>query len=192
MSIESVNTEIRRKAEEESEKIIKNANEKAKEIVKEAEAAAKEITEKRINEAKAAASQNENAIIASAEIEARRLFLEAREALIEKELEGMLPSIYKSVKESGSYEKIIREALEQAKAIGIEKPVLYVNKKDIALAKEITKSKAEAKECNIEGGAIVSNTDESIKVIASIESIVSKQIPKIRSMIAASIPEIKE
>lgn len=162
MGLESVKEEIIRNAKKHEESLIDEAREEARHIIEKARKESMELREKSDAETKKALDIIKRQEAASAELESKKMLLEAKKKIIDLAFAEAQKKLEKM--EQKKREAIVRALLEKAgKEIGIG--IVYCNKKD---AKSIKGYKAE--ETEIIGGLIAENTDGTVRVDYSFDS----------------------
>lgn len=152
------------------EKLRLDAKRRAKEIIREAEVRAKKIIEEAERKWEERAKERRKEIIENAEKEAQVIISEARRKariIIASAKYEVVEEVFKQAKKElrkktdikGSLNNLLRESL-----VHITKPsIIYVNKDDITILKEIISNlgleNIEIKEIDILGGLIVESVD---------------------------------
>lgn len=172
-------------------RMISKANDEAKKILdsakKEVDLIKKENKTKLDNFAKEQKDKIENEVnllitkeLASSEMEAKKMFLDEREKIINDVVNNAL----KKLRDEKDYEKFIEKNIKEFSS-SLEKDFeILCNKKDITLIKKILtklKLKAEVEETNIDAGLILIGS--GLKVNLSIESLLQENIRSIRQKI---------
>ena len=163
MGLEAVKEEILNSAKEKANSLIAEARKEANRIMKEAEKKIEGIREKSEAETKRAIDTIKRQELASAELENKKMLLEAKKQVIENvfiEISKKLESIdYKKT------ETYIKKLIEKIKN-DIEPANFYSNKKDIKFLKGLN-----VEPVNILGGLIAENKDRTVRVDYSFETI---------------------
>ena len=163
MGLEAVKEEILNSAKEKANSLIAEARKEASRIMKEAEKKIEGIREKSEAETKRAIDTIKRQELASAELENKKMLLEAKKQVIENvfiEISKKLESIdYKKT------ETYIKKLIEKIKN-DIEPANFYSNKKDIKFLKGLN-----VEPVNILGGLIAENKDRTVRVDYSFETI---------------------
>jgi V/A-type H+-transporting ATPase subunit E len=179
MGLEIVKEEIINNARNQERALLADARKEASEITKKAEKKVAEMKEKNDAETKRKVEIIKRQELASAELENKKMLLEAKKQVIEK----VLAEARKKIDKLGSKERqeYMDKLLEKAKK-DIEVAVVYCNKNDIKLVKDI---KSEA--ADIIGGLIAENEDKTIRVDYSfdtmIESIQENELQSINKIL---------
>ena len=163
MGLETVKEEILGNAKEQSNSILAEARKEANSVMGKAGKKAEEMKEKSEAETKKILDAIKRQEIANAELENKKLLLDAKKQIIE--------SVFsEAVKKLESFDDKKREAyikklLEKAKNdIGIAR--IYCNKKDMKFLKGI-----DAEQANIIGGLIAENKEKTVRVDYSFETL---------------------
>ncbi len=162
MGLEVVKEEVLKDAKAEEEKLVAEAREEAKRMMKKAEKEIEVLRKKSEEEIRKKIDIIKKQELASAELENKKMLLEAKKDLIE----NVFAEVKKKVEslDSKKRQDYIEKLLEKIKN-EIEVEYVYCNKKDANLVKDF---KAEA--ADIIGGLIVENKDKTIKVDYSFDS----------------------
>lgn len=156
MGLETVKEEIIRNAKQQKEALLAEAREETSRIIKDAEKKIAGMKEKSEAETKRAISVIKRQELASAELESKKMLLEAKKELIESvfaEVRKRLESL-----DAKKREAYINKLLEKAKS-DIDVATVYCNKKDIKLVKDYNTDTID-----IIGGLIAENKDETVRV----------------------------
>ena len=163
MGLETVKEEIIGNARKQEEALLAEARQKAAEIIKDAEREIETFREKSEAEAKRLMEITKKQELASAELEGKKMLLEAKKQLIGMVFAGVQKKI--DALDSKKMAAYMDNLLEKAKN-DIEVAKVYCSKKDAKLLKGID---MEAKD--MIGGIIAENKDGTIRVDYSFESI---------------------
>ena len=162
MGLEAVKEEIIRNAKRQEEELLAEAREQARKILDEAKKKALELKEKTEAETKKLLELMKKQEAASAELEAKKMMLEAKKSLMDKVFEKARQRIEKL--EPKKREAFMQSLLEKAKnEISIGK--IYCSKKD---AKSLKEYKTE--HADIICGLIAENEDGTIRVDYSFDT----------------------
>ena len=156
MGLEIVKEELIRNAKDEETSLLAEARTEADKIMKEAEKKIEEIKNKSELETKRKVDIIEKQELASAQLEKKKMLLEAKKMVIESVFTGVQKR-FESLN-AEKREAYMKKLLEKARS-DIEVTNVYCNKKDIKLVKEF---KTEA--INIIGGLIAENKDKTVRV----------------------------
>lgn len=163
MGLEAVKEEIIRDARKQEESLLAEAREEANKLVEAAEKQAGEFKEKSELEAKRLMDVIKKQELASAELENKKMLLEAKKQIIDAvfaEAEKKISEL--DSKKRGEY---IKNLLEKAKS-DIEVAKAYCSKKDANLLKGVN-----TEVMGILGGLIAENKDGTVRVDYSFETI---------------------
>jgi len=163
MGLETVKEEIIRNAKEQESSILAEARKEASRIMKEAEMKVQEFEQKSESESKKQADAIKKQAMASAEMESKRIILEAKKQAIEKAFEEAGKSIENL--DDRKRDSCIKSVLEKAKK-EIDLAYVYCNKKDAKFLKGVKVENAD-----ILGGIIAENSDRTIRVNYSFETL---------------------
>lgn len=172
-------------------RMISKANDEAKKILdsakKEVDLIKKENKSKLDNFTKEQKDKIENEVnllitkeLASSEMEAKKMFLDEREKIINDIIDNAL----KKLRDEKSYETFIEKNIKEFSSSLDKDFKVLCNKKDMTLIKKILtklKLKAEFEETNIDAGLILIGS--GLKVNLSIESLLQENIRSIRQKI---------
>jgi len=162
MGLEAVKEEILNSAKEQSNSMVAEARKEADRIMKEAERKIEEMKEKSEAETKKAIEAIKRQELASAELENKKMFLEAKKQVIDgvfSEAKKRLESL-----EDKKREVHIKKLLEKIKH-DIDAAYIYCNKKDAKFLKNL-----ETESIGIIGGLIAENKEKNIRVDYSFET----------------------
>lgn len=162
MGLEAVKEEVIRQAKEQETALIAEARKEANRIMKEAEKKTDEMKEKSEAEIKKMIDLIKRQELASAELDSKKMLLEAKKEVIENafaEAKKRLESLDEKKRES-----CIRNLLEKAKN-EIEMANVYCNKKDAKFLRGFNTQTAD-----IIGGFIAENREKTIRVDNSFET----------------------
>ena len=162
MGLEAVKEEVIRYAKEQETALLAEARREAGKIAKEAEKKVEEMKEKSEADFKKMAETIKRQATASAELENRKMILEAKKQIIDAvfaEAQKKLESLSDSKREAW-----MKKLLEKAgKEFGIAH--VYCNKKDAKLVKGLN-----AEPAAIIGGLIAENREKTIRIDYSFET----------------------
>lgn len=117
----------------------------------------------------------------TARIQAKKIVSDAREALVTdalNELRAELAEVSKSHDYEKIFEKLVREGV---RALGSQEFVLHVNKRDVALVKEMGLADRLSKDfLNDAGGVIVASRDGRIRINNSFQALVEEHVEELR------------
>ena len=163
MGLEEVKEEIIRHAKEQETALVAEARKEASKITKEAEKKIEEIKEKSEAEIKKMTDILKRQELASAELENKKMLLEAKKQIIEdvfieakKKLENL---------DDKKREAHMKKLLEKTKN-DIQVEYVYSNKKDSKFLKGVTTGNI-----NIIGGLIAENKEKTVRVDYSFETL---------------------
>ena len=162
MGLEAVKEEVIRTAKTQEESLIAEARKETIKIIDEAEKKVAEVKEESDAETKRKIDVIKKQELASAELENKKMLLEAKKQLIDKvsnEVQKKVENL--DSKKRGEY---INKLLEKAKN-DIEVENLYCNKNDAKFLKDFN-----AKTVDIIGGLIAENKDEIVRVDYSFDT----------------------
>ncbi len=163
MGLEAVKEEILNSAKEQSNSLLAEARKEANKIMREAENKIEEMKEKNDLETKKILDMIKRQELASAELENKKMILEAKKQVIENvfsEAKKKLESL-----DDKKREAYVKKLLEKAKS-DIEVAHVYCNKRDIKFLKDFNAETAE-----IIGGLIAENKEKTIRVDYSFETL---------------------
>lgn len=178
--------EIKKEIEQESKKQTKSIHDEAQKekerILDDAEQRAKQITKTNEDETKQELDRLALENSASAELAAREIELVARESALDSEIGSTINELMKAIKNSkGLYKKIFSDAIKTASEVAPMREFrIIVNKHDSDL---VGKTDAHMEYQNLTGGLIIESLDKSIRVDATLESIVDSKRNEIKSAI---------
>ena len=160
--IESLKSEIISKAKDDASSIIKEANQEAAKIIKEAESKIESRRRESEEEAKFLIEASKKKALINAEIEAKRMELEAKKSLIEE--------VFEKAKEriggiDNSKRNSITNSLYKKACNEIDIGKVYCNKKDSKMFKGV-----ETSSTDIIGGLIAESKDGLIRVDYSFDT----------------------
>lgn len=163
MGLEAVKEEIIRSAKEQSNSLIAEARKEANKIMKEAEKKIEEMKEKIDSETKKILDMIKREELASAELENKKILLEAKRQIIENvfvEVKKKLENLDDKKKEA-----YLKKLLEKIKN-DIETNYIYCNKKDTKFLKGFN-----VEPISVIGGLIAENKERTVRVDYSFETI---------------------
>jgi len=163
MGLESVKEEIIRNAKVQEEAALAEARSKANDITKEAEKKIAEMKEKIDMDTKRMSEMIKKQELASAELENKKMLLEAKKQMIDKVFAEAKKKIEKS--DSKKNETSIGKLLEKA-GNDIEVANVFCNEKDVKNVKGVN-----AQTTDILGGLIAENKEGTIRVDYSFDTI---------------------
>ncbi|MBS3100631.1 hypothetical protein J4204_00690 [Candidatus Woesearchaeota archaeon] len=163
MGLEAVKEEVIRQAKEQETALIAEARKEANRIMREAEKKAEELREKNDAETKKIIDTIKRQELASAELENKKMLLEAKKETIEnvfseakKRLEGM---------DDKKRELCIKNLIEKTRK-EIEVMNIYCNKKDAKFLKGLN-----VQAIDIAGGLVAENKEKTVRVDYSFETL---------------------
>ena len=163
MGLETVKEEILNSAKEKANSLTAEARKEANQITREVERKAEEMREKSEAEAKRTIDLIKRQELASAELENKKMLLEAKKQIIDDvfaEAKQRIESL-----DDRKREAYIKKLLEKAKK-DIHVAYVYLNKKDAKYLKE-----HDAETASIIGGLIAENKDKTVRVDYSFETL---------------------
>ena len=162
MGLEAVKDEILNSAKEQSNSLIAEARKEANRIAREAENKIEGMKQKSDEEAKRMIDTIKRQELASAELENKKMLLEAKKQLID----GVFAEARKSIEnlDDKKRELYIKKLLEKARN-DIEISSVYCNKKDSKFLKGFN-----AEAAGIIGGIITENREKTIRVDYSFDA----------------------
>ena len=179
MGLEIVKEEIIREAKNQEQSLVEEARNETVRIMNEAEKEVTEMKEKNYAETKRVIDIIKKQELASAELENKKMLLEAKKQLIE--------SVFSEVKENlekldgGKREDYIKKLLEKAKN-DIEVENVYCDEQDIKFLEGLN-----AEAADIVGGLIAENKDKTVRVDYSfdtmLESLKENELQSISKML---------
>lgn len=162
MGLEAVKEEIIRNAKESYSALIAEGRKEANRITREAEKKIEEMKEKSEEEVKKATDMIKRQQLAAAELESKKMTLDAKKQAIEKVFEESKAKL--EALDEKKRETIIKKLLEKASK-EIEVSHVYCNKKDAKFIKGIR-----TENIQIVGGIIAENKEKTIRVDYSFET----------------------
>ena len=161
--IEVIREEIVKKSKEQYKTVIDGAKSEYRKIIKEAEKRIEEYKKKSDEETKQALLKIKKRELTTAELEAKKLELEAKK----RQIEGVFDRVKRSILGLGDEQReaIIKKLLERASK-EIDAKVFYCNKHDIKFVRGF-----DAKPCDIIGGLIAENSDKTIRIDYSFDTL---------------------
>ena len=163
MGLEKVKDEVLNNANKEASRIREQADNEARRIVEESEEKINDYRKKVSDETKSIIKTIKNREKASAELELKKLSLEAKKDLIEQVFAGVKNKIEKL--SQAKRKELIKKLVEKAKN-EIDVKLIYCSQKDMRFVEGF-----DAKEETIFGGIIAENADGSIRVDYSYDSL---------------------
>ena len=162
MGLEAVKEEVIRSAKTQKGSLIAEARKETVRVMDEAEKKILEIKEKSDAETKRVVDLIKKQELASAELENKKMLLEAKKQMIDR----VFIEVQKRVDGLGSKkrEEYMGKLLEKAKN-DIEVEKIYCNKKDLKLLKEFN-----AEAMDMTGGLIAENKDGTVRVDYSFDT----------------------
>lgn len=179
MGLEAVKEEIIRSAKEQESSLIAEARKEANRITRDAEKKAEEMKERSESETKRLTEIIKRQELAAAELENKKMLLEAKKQVIEsafaeatKKLEAL---------DDKKREEYTKKLIEKAKK-DIELEHVYCNKRDAKFVKDF-----KIENTNISGGIIAENKDRTIRVDYSfgtlLDSIREKELQSMNELL---------
>ena len=163
MGLEAVKEEIIRNAKEQSNSLTAEARKEANRVMKEAEKKIEEMKEKSDTQTKRLLDIIKRQEITSAELENKKMLLEAKKQVIESVFMEAKKGL--EILDDKKRESYIKKLLEKTKN-DIEIAHVYCNKKDAKFLKGF-----DVKSIDIIGGLLVENKDKTIRVDYSFETL---------------------
>ena len=163
MGLETVKEEILNIAKEQSSSITAEARKEASRITREAERKMEEMKEKSEAETKKILDMIKRQELANAELENKKMLLEAKKQIIENVFSEAIKKI--EALDDKKRETYMKKLLEKAKN-DIEIANVYCNKKDSKFLKEF-----KAEPANITGGLMAENKEKTVRVDYSFETL---------------------
>lgn len=183
MPLAEIKNEIERNAEREAESIRSAAQKEKEQIINEAKARAKQISEEHEKEAEREIKSLEQEFGASIELEGERIYLDAREVALKREASAVRIELIERIKNDGAlYKRIFTNAVSEASSIApLRDFAITMNRED---SKLLEKSGARIEYQRLEdGGLIVQSYDKSVRIDATIGTIVDSRNDEIKSSI---------
>ena len=181
MDLENVKKGLMKEAKAEAKTIIENAekgsasaiasaNEKAKSMVAAARQRASEMVE---------AERNER--FSAAKLKAKKILSDARNRVVDGASQQVWVEFVK-VRETPSYEKMLKGLVGAAEKELGEKSTVCVNENDMKLAKKFSKNLSQ-KPAGISGGAVVVSKDGRVSIDNSFEAIFDSRKDDVKKII---------
>lgn len=164
MGLEIVKEEVIRTAKNQETALIAEAKKEADRITKEAEKKIEQFKEQSNAETKKLMEVIKKQELASAELENKKMFLEAKKQVIDNVFAEVKKNLEKLDAEKA--EAYIKKLLEKAKN-DIEVATVYCNKKDLKFLKDLNPESTE-----IISGIIAENKDQTVRVDYSFDTII--------------------
>jgi len=162
MGLETVKDEIIRDAKNQEESLIGEGRKETVRLMNEAEKKLAEMSQNSAQETKRMAEMIKKQELASAELENKKMLLEAKKELIDQVFNGVQKNFEGLDKKKR--EEYMNKLLEKCKK-DIDVENVYCNKKDLDLAKNLN-----AEPDDIIGGIIAENKEKTIRVDYSFDS----------------------
>ncbi|MFC1690794.1 V-type ATP synthase subunit E family protein [Nanoarchaeota archaeon] len=180
MGLEKVKDEILNNADKNAQSIIAEGLKEADLVLSELGDKTKELEEKTQGEIKNLLAAVERRDIASAKFEAKRMILDKKKELIDEAFEKAKQNIANL--ESGKNRQIVKDLIKKAKLELPDIKTIYANKKDKANVTGLN-----FREIDIIGGIIAENSDASIRVDYSFDTLLEdmkeKELQNISEML---------
>ncbi len=183
MSLEALQKEIEKKGKEDARKLEDEARARAEQIISDAKKRIKDIEAYEQSSLKDEIRRLENEYLASSELSRNTLLLEAREQVVNEVYARLRRELVKDLRER--QKQIFDKAKKMAKDMeGMQHVRFVINKKDAALLKGVI-GKIDYQD--LSGGLIVVSEDGSIKIDASIDSLLDNSADAIKSVITSAL-----
>ncbi|MCR4368680.1 MAG: V-type ATP synthase subunit E [archaeon] len=171
MSLEDLRKKLIQEGKTQANKITSAAQKEAETTVASAQEEAKKIIAQSKEKAKKIAESERSERIGASQLRAKKIVSEAKNRLVEENLEKAWEELKKMPKSPG-YEKFLKQLIIEAeKELSTSaKTMVQVNKEDLKIAKKHSKN-VSATPAQMHGGAIISTKDGKITIDNSLEAI---------------------
>ncbi|MEK6942063.1 MAG: V-type ATP synthase subunit E [archaeon] len=185
MGLEKLSRELLVDAKKESDSVIAKAVREAEAIIGAAEERKRKIVEDAKSTGHKMALREKNEKISAANLDAKQLIDEEKNAAIEKAL-AVVFSQLGELRGNKPYEKLLKSlAVEGIKELGKDS-VVIVNSKDHGIAKKLFPNTSKEAE-NIAGGVIVATKDGLVRVDNSFEALFEQNKDSIKKSLFAEL-----
>ncbi|VVB99559.1 V-type ATP synthase subunit E [uncultured archaeon] len=182
MSLEELRKGLLQEGKSEAAKAKSLAEKRASEIIGAAMQEASKLKEKAKARAEAAIASERNERIGAAQLKAKKIVSEAKNRVIEQALEKIWKEFGAVPNNRAGYEKLMKGIISKAERELGKGAIVSVNARDKTLAKRLAKN-VSGENADIEGGAIVSNSDGTVAIDCSLESIFGQDSEKLRKLV---------
>lgn len=183
MSLEALQKEIEKKGGEQAKKLEEEARKEAELILADANKQVEEMGEREKQNLKDEIKRLENEYLANSELAKNTLLLGAREQLVNEIYARVRRELVKDLRDK--QKQIFDKARKMAKGMeGMEHVHFVINRKDAALLKGVV---GRIDYENLSGGLIVESEDGSIRINASIDSLLDNSADAIKSAITSTL-----
>ncbi len=182
MSLESITRKILEDARARAAAIDKEAKDAEDSIIGEAREKARSILEQGKSDASAEAARIAAEAKAGAEIEANALLLEARGSATERELQGVLDIARRELVKN-RMAAILESSVKQFKRLNSGMPKIAADRRSAALLK----GRGYSMEQGSADGFVLSSSDGSLSLDATVDSIVRHEADAARGLVSAEL-----
>jgi len=183
MSLEDILLALDEQCREECQAIFNRAQREAKEIISKAQAEADEIREARLGRVKTEAESEAASIIYSAHLKAKNSVIRAREEAAERALEKAEQRLG-DLRSRDDYPSILEGFIKEGISIVEGKVIVHVDEHDRDMAAAFLDQAGVEYELLADidtiGGAVVSDGQEKVKVINTVEERLNRARDKLR------------
>ncbi len=188
MSIEDILQALDEECRAECQEIFRRAEQEAKQILEKAQAEAEAIRQARLAKIRAEAQSEATAILYSARLRAKNSVVQARERVVEKALREAVQGL-EGLRSRSDYPDVLAGLIEEGLSRVGGKVVVHVDPADRQVAEEVLRRRGVDFEVRTDiqtrGGAVVSDPEERIRIINTVEERLNRARERLRLQVSA-------
>ncbi|MDI6873096.1 V-type ATP synthase subunit E [Candidatus Solincola sp.] len=188
MSIEDILQALDEECRAECQEIFRRAEQEAKQILEKAREEAESIRQARLAKIRAEAQSEATSILYSARLRAKNSVIQAKERVVEKALRQAVQGM-EGLRSRGDYPDILAGLIEEGLSRVGGRVVVHVDPADRQLAEDILRRRGVEFEVRTDietrGGAVVSDPEERVRIINTVEERLNRAREKLRLQVSA-------
>lgn len=188
MSIEDILQALDEECRAECQEIFRRAEQEAKRILEKAQEEAESIRQARLDKVRAEAQSEATSILYSARLRAKNSVIQAKERVVEKALRQAEQEM-QDLRSRDDYPDILAGLIEEGLSRVGDKVVVHVDPADRNLAEDILRRRGVEFEVRTDietrGGAVVSDPEERVRIINTVEERLNRAREKLRLQVSA-------
>jgi len=188
MSVEDILQALDEECRAECQEIFRRAEQEAKQILDRAREEAEAIRQSRLEKIRAEAESEATSILYSARLRAKNSIIQAEERMVEKAL-SEAETAMEGLRSRDDYPDILAGLIEEGISRVGAKVVVHVDPADRQRAEDILRRRGVEFEVRTDietrGGAVVSDPEERVRIINTVEERLNRAREKLRLQVSA-------
>lgn len=188
MSVEDILQALDEECRAECQEIFRRAEQEAKQILEKAQEEAESIRQARLARIRAEAQSEATSILYSARLRAKNSIIQAKERMAEKALREAVQAM-DALRSREDYPEVLSRLIEEGLSRLGGRVVVHVDPADRGLAEDILRRLGVDFEVRADietrGGAVLSDPEERVRVINTVEERLNRAREKLRLQVSA-------